>query len=185
MKRAVLLVWIVACGGAPSKPKPVDKGPTCVATADHMHTLIEPKDDHAKRIREIFATRCEVDKWDGSARACIVSTTSLKDKKGCKAKLSKEQRESLERDLDEADRVARASKLPAPCERYRQLIEKLASCDKMPQQSRDALKQGFDAMNQTWKEMGDMPPEARKAMEEACTQGADALQQAASAMCGW
>jgi len=150
-----------------------------------MHTLIEPKDDHAKRIREVFATRCEVDKWDGNARACVVSTKSLKDKKGCKAKLSPEQREALDRDLDEADRVARASKLPAACDRYKALIDKLMSCDKLPQQSRDALKQGFDAMSASWKNMEDMPPEARKSMEDACTAGSDALQQAVAAVCGW
>ncbi len=75
--------------------------------------------------------------------------------------------------------------LPAECNDYKAMIEKLASCDKMPQQSRDALKQGYDAMSQGWANIGSMPAEAKKAMADGCKQGTDALKQAAGAMCGW
>jgi hypothetical protein len=75
--------------------------------------------------------------------------------------------------------------LPAECNEYKSMIEKLASCEKMPQQSRDALKQGYDAMSQSWANVGAMPEEAKKAMADGCKQGADALKQAAAAMCGW
>lgn len=75
--------------------------------------------------------------------------------------------------------------LPAECNDYKAMIEKLASCDKMPQQSRDALKQGYDAMSQGWANVGSMPAEAKKAMADGCKQGTDALKQAAGAMCGW
>jgi hypothetical protein len=75
--------------------------------------------------------------------------------------------------------------LPAECNDYKAMIEKLASCEKMPQQSRDALKQGYDAMSQGWANVGAMPAEAKKAMADGCKQGTDALKQAAGAMCGW
>ena len=75
--------------------------------------------------------------------------------------------------------------LPTECNDYKAMIEKLASCDKMPQQSRDALKQGYDAMSQGWANIGSMPAEAKKAMADGCKQGTDALKQAAGAMCGW
>ena len=80
---------------------------------------------------------------------------------------------------------AASGDLPAECGDYKAMIEKLASCDKMPQQSRDALKQGYDAMSQGWANVGAMPPEAKKAMADGCKQGTDALKQAAGAMCGW
>ena len=75
--------------------------------------------------------------------------------------------------------------LPAECTEYKGMIEKLASCDKMPQQSRDALKQSYDAMSQGWANVGAMPAEAKKAMADGCKQGTEALKTAAGAMCGW
>jgi hypothetical protein len=80
---------------------------------------------------------------------------------------------------------AAAGDLPAECNDYKAMIEKLASCDKMPQQSRDALKQGYDAMSQGWANVGAMPAEAKKAMADGCKQGTEALKTAAGAMCGW
>ncbi|MDQ3336023.1 MAG: hypothetical protein M4D80_12710 [Myxococcota bacterium] len=84
-----------------------------------------------------------------------------------------------------AEGTAPAGDLPTECNDYKAMIEKLASCEKMPQQSRDALKQGYDAMSQGWANVGAMPPEAKKAMADGCKQGTDALKQAAGAMCGW
>lgn len=75
--------------------------------------------------------------------------------------------------------------LPAACNEYKELIGKLASCDKLPQASRDAMKQGYDAMEQGWANLKDMPAEAQQAAEDGCKQGADALKQAAAALCGW
>jgi hypothetical protein len=40
-------------------------------------------------------------------------------------------------------------------------------------------------MSASWKDVAAMPAEAKKAMGDACKQGADALKQAASATCGW
>jgi hypothetical protein len=184
MKR-VVIAFAVACGSKPvPPPKPVEKPPpSCVQAADHMLDLVTPP-EQAKRVRDVFLRRCEVDAWPGDVRACIVSTTSLKDPKGCKSGLVIAHREALERDLDEAERAARVSTL-GECERYKQRIEKLMTCDKLPQQSRDALKQGFEAMEQGWATMKDMPEEAQKAMQDGCKQGADAIEQAVGALCGW
>lgn len=75
--------------------------------------------------------------------------------------------------------------LPAECNDYKAAMEKLAACDKMPQASKDALKQGYDAMSQGWANVGSLPPEAKKAMADGCKQGADALMQSGKALCGW
>ena len=75
--------------------------------------------------------------------------------------------------------------IPAECNDYKAAMEKLAACDKMPQASKDALKQGYDAMSQGWANAKDMPAEAKKAMADGCKQGADALMQSGKALCGW
>ncbi|MBA3817249.1 MAG: hypothetical protein H0X17_00010 [Deltaproteobacteria bacterium] len=81
--------------------------------------------------------------------------------------------------------TAAAGDLPAECSEYKSMIEKLAACDKMPQQSRDALKQSYDAMSAGWANVGAMPPESKKAMTDTCKQGTEALKAAAGAQCGW
>lgn len=73
--------------------------------------------------------------------------------------------------------------LPRPCNDYKVMIERLSRCDKLPVQSRDALRQGFEAMEQGWKNAGDLPPESFKALSDGCAAGTAALRQAAEAMC--
>ncbi len=186
MMKRLAIVLVAACGSSPRPPPtPVENpAPTCIAAADHMLDLVEPKDQHARKIRDIFQLRCEVDGWPGDVRTCILATTSLKDPKGCKSRLVIVQREALERDLAEADRVARAAK-STECDKYKQRIEQMMMCDKLPQQSRDALKQGFEAMQQGLANMKDMPEEAQKAMQDGCKMATEALEQAVGAMCGW
>jgi hypothetical protein len=75
-----------------------------------------------------------------------------------------------------------AGGLPPSCVEYKEIISKLSTCDKMPKESRDALKQGFDAMEQGWANIGSMPPESIKALDDGCKQGVDALKQAAKTM---
>ena len=84
-----------------------------------------------------------------------------------------------------ADPAAAGGDLPAECNEYKGMIDKLATCEKMPQQSRDALKQSYDAMAQGWANIGSMPAEAKTAMVDSCKKAADALKQAAAATCGW
>lgn len=183
--KQLVIVLLVACGGSPkSPPKPVEKpAPACTAVADHMLVLIEPKDAHARKIRETFALHCEQDKWSAEARTCVVETTSLDEPRGCKQKLAPPQREALERDLAalERERV----KAPTSCERYKHRIEQLMTCEKLPQASRDALKQGYDAMSQGWENVESLPEEARKALDDGCKQGTEALESAVKDLCGW
>ena len=62
------------------------------------------------------------------------------------------------------------------------MIEKVASCDKLPQASRDAFKQSYDAMAGAW---ANITPEAKAQVGAGCKTAADALKQAAGQMCGW
>ncbi len=72
--------------------------------------------------------------------------------------------------------------LPKECADYKAAIEKLASCDKMPQQARDALKQAYDQASSGW---ANLPAEAKAGLATACKAGADAVMQSAKATCGW
>ncbi|MGN6108426.1 MAG: hypothetical protein ACTHU0_25200 [Kofleriaceae bacterium] len=78
--------------------------------------------------------------------------------------------------------AAAAGDLPAECNEYKSMIEKLASCDKLPQASRDALKQAFDQASGAW---AGVPAEGKAALATGCKTGADALKQAAASVCGW
>ena len=71
-----------------------------------------------------------------------------------------------------------AADLPAECAEYKAGIEKLATCDKLPQQSRDSLKQAYDATSATW---ASVPAEGKAALATACKSAADALKQTAAA----
>lgn len=182
MRRLALL--LAACGStqsAPREPPP----PSCDAVADHVRTLLDEPEDHERAVHSIFATRCERDRWAAEPRRCIVETRSLADPQNCKAKLTPAQRDVLDRELRAADRAARAARLPAECEEYKALVARLASCDKVPQQSRDALKQGLDAMSESWKNIGTMSDEFRRDLVQGCRAGADALKQAVGSLCGW
>jgi hypothetical protein len=78
--------------------------------------------------------------------------------------------------------AAAAGDLPAECNDYKAAIEKLSSCDKMPQAARDALKNAFDQASGSW---ASLPAEAKAGLATACKAGADAVMQSAKATCGW
>ncbi|MES1265898.1 MAG: hypothetical protein ABUU24_09665 [Variovorax sp.] len=77
---------------------------------------------------------------------------------------------------------AAAGDLPAECNEYKASIDKLASCDKMPQQARDALKQAYDQASAGW---ANLPAEAKANLATACKAGTDAVTTSAKQVCGW
>ena len=77
---------------------------------------------------------------------------------------------------------AAAADLPAECNDYKAAIDKLSTCDKMPQQARDALKNAYDQASAGW---ANLPAEAKANLATACKAGADAVNQSAKQVCGW
>ena len=77
-----------------------------------------------------------------------------------------------------------AANLPAECNDYKAAVEKLASCDKLPAASRDALKQSYETLSKTW---ANVPADdaGKKAMTDGCKAGADAIKNSAAKICGW
>ncbi|MBA3500518.1 MAG: hypothetical protein H0T65_09105 [Deltaproteobacteria bacterium] len=69
--------------------------------------------------------------------------------------------------------------LPQQCRDYRETILKAANCPKLPQQSRQALLDGWKSMADAWKsfDFKTMPAESVKAIEDACKQGTEAIEQ--------
>lgn len=76
--------------------------------------------------------------------------------------------------------AAATGDVPPDCAEYKMLIEKLATCDKMPVASRDALKQGFAAMEKSWANA-----DAKATLGEACKQAVVSVKAAATQTCGW
>lgn len=77
---------------------------------------------------------------------------------------------------------AAAADLPAECNEYKAAVDKLSTCDKMPQQSRDALKQAYDQASTGW---ANLPADAKANLATACKAGTDAVTNSAKQVCGW
>ncbi|MBL0215104.1 MAG: hypothetical protein IPQ07_14600 [Myxococcales bacterium] len=107
MRWLLVVMLMSACRHGSAPPSP----PLCTQAADHVLSLLEPKDDHARDVRGVFETRCTEDRWPVSVRTCIVGTTSLKDPKHCKARLPITVRSHLKTDLATAG--ARAKRAPS------------------------------------------------------------------------
>lgn len=70
-----------------------------------------------------------------------------------------------------------ASGLPKECLRYRAAILKLASCDKLPPETRDAIRESYEQAAAAWTSV---PPERRADLATACTSAAEAVEQSAA-----
>ncbi len=68
------------------------------------------------------------------------------------------------------------------CDQYLTLMDGYLRCDKIPQATRDAARQGMEAMKQGFRDMGNLPDDVKKQTHDACLQAVDALRQGAQAM---
>lgn len=73
--------------------------------------------------------------------------------------------------------------MPAECVEYKTVVEKLAACEKLPQATRDMLKQSFEATSKTWANFDKLPESSRGALINSCKQGADAVKKASAGQC--
>jgi hypothetical protein len=85
---------------------------------------------------------------------------------------------------DQAAAPAGDSSGIAECDAYLKTFEKYLACEKVPQQSKDASKQGLEAMKSSWAQLKDpnVPAETKKAAADACKTGEDGLKQSATAL---
>ena len=177
MRLWLLVVLTIACHHGASGPS----APTCAAVSEHVYAML-PQDDHGKHVRDALVARCGKDGWPGAARSCMMDTKTLHDGHHCKDRLTSEQHAALDADLDAIEKK-RATELPVECERYRLLMVKIAACGKLPQASRDALQQGYEAMARNWTR--ELAPDMRRMMIESCKQAVEAVEQIGKPICGW
>jgi hypothetical protein len=183
---AAFVVALCACG---SKQQGT-AAPTCVQVADHVLSLltrpgralpatpVPALDERAVDIREVFATRCTQDRWAAAPMHCMLGTKSLEDPRGCKAKLSDEQRGALDANLAVAEEKAR-DRPPAECVEYEQVILKVSACKKLAISSRESLQRAFDSSKATWK-----TTTSRADLAASCKAGADGTRQVIASACG-
>lgn len=170
------LLVVTACHHGAAPP-----APSCQAVADHVRALLGPGSPRAPRIRDAFAARCGADDWDADVRSCVLATTSLRQPRHCKAKLTPEQRAALERDLADVAVTPAATRLPSTCRDFRTMIEKLGSCAGLPVRTRAALEGSYRELTEAWTHgMYDA-----HTLDVQCREMLGGLRQAVSASCGW
>ena len=176
------------------------------AAADYL--IARYGEGAADAIREIVQHRCEIDHWPASVTKCLDRVTSDNEMQRCIGQLEDYQRRAVEAemkafvqrppktvdagiDATDVDLIYgiepddQSSGIPYSCQQYTTLMEKVMTCDKLPQASRDAMKQALDAMKSGWAGYANMPQEAKDAMSAGCQQAVDAMNQAMASICGW
>ncbi len=68
--------------------------------------------------------------------------------------------------------------LPTECTEYKAAIDKIATCDKVPQQTRDALKQAYDTSSNAW---ATVPADGKAALAASCKSATDAVTSSGTA----
>jgi hypothetical protein len=77
--------------------------------------------------------------------------------------------------------VTGSSGLPE-CDEYVATMETYLQCDKIPQATRDAAKQGVDALKAGWGDIDALPDDVKQQAADACMQAVEALRQGAAAL---
>lgn len=171
--------------------------------AEDMANQMKPK------MKAAMSKSCKDDKWSADALKCMDDAKTMDEMEKCEAKLTPDQKKNMDKAMNEAMGMgdmgghgggdmagsaaapaagsaaapaAAAGDLPAECNDYKAAIEKLSSCDKMPQQARDALKNAYDQASAGW---ANLPAEAKANLATACKAGADAVTTSAKQVCGW
>jgi hypothetical protein len=162
------------------------------------------------KIRESSVVRCNEDKWTNEVLKCLADAKQADDVAKCQQMMSKEQNDNMAKAIAgamgtqpdqgsdaEPDGSAGSGSagsgsaaetpagLPPECVEYKSLVDKLATCEKLPQASRDMLTKTFDDTSKAWEDIDKLPADAKAALAGGCKQGADALKQSAGAACGF
>jgi len=145
------IALLIACHvDAPAQPA------TCAMMADHVFSLLEPKDARARSVRDTFEHRCDIDRWSEVARSCVAEEPSLGSGSHCKEHLTGVQRERIDAALGvAASRPARVHPLVGPCDEpgiddncadYCRAIFRLATCERVPEPTREGLRRQWEAI---------------------------------------
>jgi hypothetical protein len=158
----------------------------CVkTTARAVDRITDISDSTRAHMRWGLAESCSADWWTSSALSCIARAKTTEAQERCEAKLTKSQRADVTVVMTYAmgiGEVVSDASLPKECEDYGAVIERLATCDKMPAQSRDALRNAYREASAGWK---NLPPDVKANLATACKAGRDAVFESGKSLCGW
>ena len=157
--------------------------------ADHVLVLLQARgaSSHSREVRDAMEHRCDVDRWSERTRSCIAEEPALDARRGCRETLTTAQRAALDHALAALEsapgatvaqvpaETAACSGAPVPaCEDYCRGLMLLASCDKLPQQTRDVLRGEWAQVMAAWSQI---PPDQ---LALACGNGVAAMTQMAN-----
>lgn len=71
---------------------------------------------------------------------------------------------------------------PLVCGEWKAAIDKLQTCKDLPENARQSL---IDVYNDTSKDWGQLPADAKRNLVTVCRAGADSVLKGAKATCGW
>ncbi len=74
--------------------------------------------------------------------------------------------------------AAPGSELPVECDEYKAAVAAIAKCDKLPQATRDALKDAYEQMSRGW---ASIPADRKATLVPVCKAATDGLKQAGAA----
>jgi hypothetical protein len=157
------------------------KKPDCkkVVAAHYADSAWKGKLDHIKgkdRTKMITESRtrmtksCSADKWDDTLRACIV----VGGGDDCFAAVGKGRKQWG----FPASGVLIATGIPE-CDAWGAEVAKLATCDKFPESSRQAVQEAYEQATQLWL---NTPADQKASVVAACQQVTDAIKQARVSM---
>ena len=81
------------------------------------------------------------------------------------------------KEMAPGEKKPEAMALPTECTEYKATIERIRTCDKLPQSTRDALVQAFNQASSGWEKA---TPETRASLASSCKSANDAIQQSAA-----
>ena len=161
------------------------------------------------RMKAAVIASCTQDKWPADILVCMRDAKGNDELERCNQKLTADQRAHVEKAVSEAMAngdgdgdhddamgappppppppppaapAATVAGLPQECVAYKAALDKLATCDKLPQESRDAMQQAYATASQGW---ATLTPDQMVNLAPACKAATDAIEQSAKSLCGW
>lgn len=147
-------------------------------------------------VRAVALRRCLEDKWPMEVTSCLESASDASSLSRCIGQLDPDahsalmsELESLPRDPPPPDAAIDApvpviaqddDEGPPACVEYGRMIERLSTCDKLPEATRTALTEAYAQVRQSWKTI---PRDSWDALDTGCEQAVDAMKQAMATMC--
>lgn len=77
----------------------------------------------------------------------------------------------------EGQPAAAAGDLPKECADYKAAVDKLATCEQLPAETRESLKKAYEQTSAAW---ANVPAEGKAALATACKSATDAVNQSAA-----